>query len=234
MAIEDVYPGQTIPDENNFFPDGTQYKAPDHSILNGKMLLERKSSNAVDNSRFYYKLQEISVSQGLPIFGVGQNNISNMISALPKPAEASQKITDFMLNQMKKTIKKAVKKFEVHSRHIENAMQLRTLIISDNSEIRLATAFVEYFVARMMGGVEGSNDETGLIDAIILVKHPAYVLDEPNSYWFNCLIKKRLTPADQEIVMDVASALLHRIADHPTFFPEVKKVQIGYYQPWVV
>ena len=108
------------------------------------------------------------------------------------------------------------------------------LIISDNSEIRLSTAFVEHFVARKMGGVEDNKDETGLIDAIILVKHPAYVIDEPNSYWFKCLIKKRLTPDDHEVAVGVASALHHRTAHYATFFPEVEKVQVGYFQPWVV
>jgi hypothetical protein len=234
MAIEDVFPEQTIPDQDNFLPDGTQHRAPDHSILDGKVLLERKSRNAVDDSQFYYKLQEIAKSQGAPFIGFGQMNLANIIKTLPNPAEANRKMVDFMLNQMMKTIRDAARQFEEHSKHIENAGQVRILAISDNSEIRSSNATDEYFVGRKMGGVDGTKDETGLIDAIILIKHPIHVIDEPNSYWFKCLLKKRLAPEDNEIVTRVSSALHHHIAHYATFFPEVKKVRAGYFRPLVV
>jgi hypothetical protein len=52
MAIDDVFPGQTIPDRDNRRADGSQFKAPDHAILDKRVLIERKSRNGEDNSRF--------------------------------------------------------------------------------------------------------------------------------------------------------------------------------------
>ncbi len=77
MAIEDLFPDQAIPDENNYLSKGKQHKAPDHSILDGRILIERKSRNTEDNSQFYYKLVEIAKAQGQPFYGVGRFNLGS-------------------------------------------------------------------------------------------------------------------------------------------------------------
>ncbi|MBB6301675.1 hypothetical protein [Rhizobium leucaenae] len=62
---------------------GRQHKAPDHLILNGKIAIERKSRNAIDQSQFYKKLQEIATQQGAPFWGVGRLNFKVIINQLP-------------------------------------------------------------------------------------------------------------------------------------------------------
>lgn len=234
MAIEDVFPDHVVPDADNFLPDGTQYKAPDHAILGGKVFIERKSRNAVDNSQYYYKLEEIAKAQGRPFFGFGLLNLGNIIKTLPDPDEANRQMVDFMLNQLMKSIRDARRKFEEHSRHIAEAGQLRILILADNSEISGANATEEHFLGRKMGGYDKAKDETGLIDAIIYLKHPKFVWDREDSYWFKCLIKGHLSPTDRDTISRIAAALHQRIAHHASFYPEVIKIRAGRFRPLVV
>ncbi|RJG46643.1 hypothetical protein [Mesorhizobium sp. DCY119] len=233
MAIEDVFPEQTVPDQNNFLPGGRQFKAPDHAILDGKVFIERKSRNAADNSRVYYKLQEIAKNQGKPFYAVGQFNMGRIIETLPNPEDASRKLTDFILGQMMKSIRNAKHKFEEHAKYVDSDGQLRILIISDNTEMRSSTAADEYFVGRKMGGLELEQDETGMIDAVILVKNPEFVLDQPNSYWYKCLVKRRVASSDHKTIKSIASALHTRISCYGPYFPHIQKVRRGRYRPLI-
>lgn len=234
MAIEDVFPKQTIPDRDNFLPDGRQFKAPDHAILEGKVLIERKSRNTVDNSQFYYKLQEIAEDQGRPFFGFGTHNFGQIIKTLPDPEDASRKMVDFMLNQTMKSIRNAKRKFEEHARHAGDNGELRMLFISDNSEMAGSNASDEHFIGRKMGAYSEREDETGLIDAIVMIKNPAFVFDEQNSYWYKCLIKRRLDPSNSEIVNRVASALHHRISHYGPYRSDFLNIRRERYRPLIV
>lgn len=233
MSIEDVFPDQTIPDHENYLPNGNQFKAPDHAILDGKVLIERKSRNTVDQSQFYYKLTEIAQSQGKPFYGYGKLNLGKIIETLPDPDDATRKMVDFSMNQMMKAVREAMRKFEEYSKHVKDIGQLRILAISDNTQILGANDTEEYFFGRKMGGLDHCKDETGPIDSIIFVKHPRYVFDQPNSYWFKCLIKRRLSSEDSDIVNRVSAALHNRIARHASFFPEVDKIKAGRFRPLI-
>jgi hypothetical protein len=233
MAIEDLFPDQTIPDENNYLPDGNQFKAPDHCILNGSVLIERKSGNAVDNSQFYQKLSDIAKEQGHAFYGFGKFNLGHLIKELPDPAAASRKMTDFMLSQTWKRVSDARRKFEEYAAHCQNEEQSRLLIFSDNSTIKSSTAMHEYFLARKMGGFENS-DQTGIIDAIIFVKDPRLVLDEPNSYWFKFLVKGRVSKDAKDKLTQVVLNLHNRIAHYSDYLAAVRNARVGSFRVLLV
>ncbi|MDX3927217.1 MAG: hypothetical protein QHC90_15620 [Shinella sp.] len=217
MALEDIFPGHIKPDENNHITKGQQYKAPDHSILNGGILIERKSRNAEDNSQFYYKLSKIAESQGMPFYGFGKLNLAHVIQNLPDPEDATKRMTDFMMRQIMKRLGDARKKFEAHAQHVPGD-PLRVVIVSDNTNIKSSTAPETYYFARKMGAFDPDSDETGLIDAILLIKNPGCVLDEENSYWFKCIYKKRLSAEKRDLFSRLAGALHHRIAHYGPYF----------------
>jgi len=189
-AITGLFPGGATPDKENFRLDGTQYKAPDHEVWNGRLLIERKSLNAVDNSQYYEKVADIARGQGKPMVGYGMFDVSKMITAMPDPAGANRKFVDYVTNQLKKSIREARKKFDEHGDVTGRKFSARVLIISDHAEMRSTTDAVEYVIGeRFIRSRRGSGD-TGLIDAIIYVKNPRYVFLRENSYWFKCVIRR--------------------------------------------
>lgn len=212
MAIEDLFPDHLIPDQNNQISKGRQHKAPDHLILDGKIAIERKSRNTTDQSQFYEKLQEIAMQQGAPFWGVGMLSSNNIINKLPDPKAATQKLTDFMMNQVMKTIRKSQKKFEEYAQFVPFDGQVRVLIISDNTEIKHSTAAVEYFIGRKMGAMNNIDDQANIIDAIFYVKHPEYTIDEVNSYWFKGVTRTSLPPEKRQYVDWLVAVLHNRIS----------------------
>lgn len=218
MAIEDLFPDQTIPDENNHLPDGSQHKAPDHLILDGAIAIERKSRNSVDQSQFYEKLREIAFEQGAPFWGVGRINLKVVLRQLPDPESATRKLTDFVMNQVTKTVRKAEKKFSEYERFVPRAGQLRILVIADNTEIREGTAAAEYFLGRKMGAISSADDRAAILDAIFYIKDPRFTLDEKDSYWFKALVRKRLGPNQMEKLNVFISGLHHRVAHYEPYF----------------
>src|SRR5687768_4198449 len=83
QAIAEGFPTQTFPDENNRLPTGLRFKAPDHSLLDGKILVERKSRYTVDRSQFHDKLQQIAAKQGVRFEGYGTSNLGRVLDHLP-------------------------------------------------------------------------------------------------------------------------------------------------------
>jgi hypothetical protein len=233
MALEDLYPGHRIPDTDNYLPSGDQHKAPDHELMGGKVLIERKSRNTADNSQLYRKLQEIASAQGQSFFALGTVELGNVIRSLPDPDAATRKLTDYSMSQAFKRVREAKKKFEGYHSHVQNDVAVRIVIVSDNSDLLATNDADEYFFGRKMGGA-GNKDETGVIDAIILIREPAYVLDRVNSYWFKCLIKGRLPLADRMIVESVSMSLWNRIAHYEPYVSALSKVKVGYYRSLVV
>ncbi|MGN7752328.1 hypothetical protein [Sinorhizobium sp. 22678] len=218
MSIEDLFPDQSIPDQHNHLGNGKQHKAPDHLILNGEIAIERKSRNVVDQSQFYEKLQEIAAQQGTPFWAAGRMNLKAVIRQLPDPEGATKMMTDFMMNQVMKSVRKAEKKFEEYEKFVPKDGQLRVLIISDNTEIKEGTASVEYFFGRKMGALSSTDDRAQILDAIFYIKDPRYTLDERDSYWFKALVRERL-PADRvQKANGLAAALHHRIAHYEPYF----------------
>lgn len=218
MAIEDLYPDQTIPDEHNYLPDGTQFKAPDHSIMGGAVLIERKSGNpVVTGSRYYKKMAEIAREQGKPFYAVGRFDMGQVIRSLPDPDLANRKLIDYMLNQTLKRIRQARRKFEEYAQHVNINDAACVLVYSDNSNLKASTAAYEYFLGKKMGGTKDEEDQTGRIDAICFVKDPRYVLRGPESYWFKCILKNNVSGERVKNVSAFVGALHHRIAHYADY-----------------
>lgn len=211
-SIGQLFPDQSIPDENNFRPDGTQYKAPDHAVLSERVLIERKSRNPTGGQSVYEKLRAIAASQGAPFHGFGKLNTASIISSLPDPDTANRQMVDFLLGQTLIAVRKAKKKFSEYDAVKGVPGQIRMLVISDNSDIHESTAAIEQFLGRKMGGYDRSHDVTGLIDAVLFVKDPRFTIDEENSYWFKVLAKGTLQPDDFRLVGNIAGALHDAVA----------------------
>ncbi len=218
MAIEDLFPDQEIPDENNYLPNGQQHKAPDHSILEGTVVIERKSRNAKDQNQYYRKISQIAASQGMPIHAYGRIGIHAIIRALPDPEAATKQLMDFSMSQTLKTIKKARDKFKDYQEHAKIVPQIRMLIISDNTEIVESTATHEFFIGRKMGAIKLQDDRAETIDVIAYVKNPNFTHQAENSYWFKCLVRERLNSEQRTIVNSIISALHHRIGHYAPFY----------------
>ncbi|MBX9450674.1 MAG: hypothetical protein KL801_02160 [Mesorhizobium sp.] len=161
ISLKYLFPDQTNPDTQNHATKDRQFKAPDHSILNGEILIERKSRNTKDRSQFYRKIQDISAAQGKGIFGIGTVNIGRIIEELPNPEEATRKLVDFSMNQTMKSIREANRQFKEFESNTGAKAKARIVIISDHSQIRSSNATDEYFIGRKMGTYNESDDRTG-------------------------------------------------------------------------
>jgi hypothetical protein len=231
MAIEEIDPRQSAPDQENLLPNGKQHRAPDHSMLNGTVLIERKSLNATDDSRHAQKLMDIAHSQGKQGFALGKVHSERIINSLPDPKSANRKMVDFSLNQMKKSVCDARDQFSDHAQHVRAIGQLRMLTLADHSTSEGSVGHTVYFLGRMMGALDLKADRTGLIDAIVYVKHPKFVWDEDNSCWFNCLVKKRLTAVSTELTLRLAATFHDRLCRDPSIGADLAKVRMRYFRP---
>jgi hypothetical protein len=220
-AILKLFPDGTAPDENNYSADGLQYKAPGHELMSGRVLIERKTLNAVDNSQFYAKLAEIAKQQGKPFFGYGRLNFANIIDALPDPEAAGRKMTDFMLNRLNKNVGASRKKFDSHLKHTGKLDCARIVLIMDQSEILMHTDWVEYFIGKLFIKQRSGKFNAGLVDGIIYIKNPKYVLGGKNSYWFKCLIKEEAQGNVRALVLQVSQMIYeHLKLEHFSSFSE--------------
>lgn len=227
MAIEDLFPDHSIPDQQNHLCKGKQHKAPDHLILGGEIAIERKSRNAVDRSRFYEKLQEIAKEQGAPFWAVGRINLNSVIRQLPDPASATREMTDFFMNQVMKTIRKSQKKFADYVKFVPRDGQVRVLILSDNTKIKEGTASFEYFIGRKMGAIDVNDDQAKIIDAIFYIKDPRYTIIEPDGHWFKAIVRKHLTAAQHESISCLVETLHHRISNYEPYIEAAKKFNLA-------
>lgn len=234
MAIEDLFPDQTIPDEDNHLPGGQQHKAPDHAILGGRVLIERKSRNGSGNVKIKEWFDKESTKQNRKIHAYGMQNLSNLIAKLPDSRQANLAMIEFVLRQSLRSVKEARKKFEDHALYIDNSPRLRITILSDNTDTQSSNDFEERYFGGRMGGYSPDHDVTGIIDALILVRHPKFTIDGINSYWFKCLIKKRIVGADYEMIRKVADALYYRLASYAEYLPHLSSFQLGSYAPMIV
>jgi hypothetical protein len=153
--------------------------------------------------------------------------MARIIETLPDPDDASRRMADFMLNQIMKRIREANEKFEAYGRNAGDAGELRVVVVADNTSIRASTALDEHFIGRKMGAYDEREDQTGLVDSIILVKSPAFVIDEPNSYWFKCLRKRWVAGQNRDLAHQLAGALHHRISHYAEYFPAISQVRHG-------
>ena len=225
MALDDLFPSHEKPDTINYLPNGQQHKAPDHAVLDGVMLIERKSRNAKDASQFYEKLQAIASEQGSLFIGLGRFNLAHVIKKLPDSEIANRKFTDYMMNQTLKRMKEARKKFEGYVESVQKADQIKVLIISDNTKIRSATTSDEYYIGRKMGAIDPLDDQMGIIDCVIFIKDPRYAIDIEKSYWFKFLVRSRLSIEDRKIVERVGFALHHRVGHYADFYSAASNFQ---------
>lgn len=101
------------------------------------------------------------------------------------------------------------------------------MVISDHSEIPGSTAAEEQYLGRKMGAYNQEEDVTGVIDAVMLIKDPRYVFDEPNSYWFKCLIKSRMNDVDNKNVRSLANTLHGMLALKLGYAPKIGSLRHG-------
>jgi len=202
LSLEAVYPNHRRPDEQNYISGHRQYKAPDHEVASGKILIERKSRNAKDDSQFYEKLKSIAKSQGCNIVALGLFNLDDAFKLLPDPESARREILNYTMNQMFKRLREAQRKFSDYMKFNDDNNQLKLVIISDLSEIYSSTAGFVHRFGEKMGARRQSDDAFPLIDGIIFIKDPRYVLERENSFWFNFLIRERVYQNKKELIKE--------------------------------
>lgn len=200
LSLESIYPNHRRPDDQNYISGNRQYKAPDHEVAYGKILIERKSRNAKDDSQFYEKLKSIAKSQGRNIFSFGLFNLNDAFKRLPDPDSAQREMLNYTMNQMFKRLTEAQKKFSDYMKFNDDNDQLKLVIISDLSEICSSTAVFVHRFGERMGAKRQSDDAFPLIDGIIFIKDPRYVLEKENSFWFNFLIRERVYQNKKELI----------------------------------
>lgn len=233
-AISDLFPDHIVPDENNVGEDGILFKAPDHAILDSRILIERKSRNTANDSKLYRKLQNIAKGQGQPFSAFGTINLGHVIQSLPDPKKATQSMIGYQTQKMLEKVKDARKQFDSFIENTGLVGPLCVLIYSDNTEITSTTEPDEYALGKKMGGFDESKDVTGVIDAIIFIKHPKFVIDKGNNSWFKCLIKSRLEHSELKLVNRLCSDLHLRLSQHPTISPELQKIKMKRLTPVIV
>jgi len=234
IAIQELLPGGSEPDKENYLPDGSQYKAPDHASIDLSMLIERKAITPIDDGRYFHRLTKIGDQRGWQGGAYGIARIDRLIAGMPDPDAAYRSMVEWALNGMMGHLTDARKKFEQHKIHNSAEHALRIVIVSDHSTIPQGNAWVEHFLGHKMGAFGKRHDKTGLIDAIFVLKSPLYIFDEDNSYWFKCLIKRRVVPVGERRIVDFAVDLHNTIAIRMGFDGKLSNLRKGRFQPLIV
>lgn len=193
-VIERCFPNGPVPDLNNYLSNGNQFKAPDHSLFDGKVLVERKSRRNTSSNNVYLKIQSIAGAQGKPVFAVGKVSLGRILENLPDQQQASRQIVDYLYGQMLKSLKDARDKFAQYEANSPSGERLRVVIFSDMSDSVHSTDTIEYFIGRKMGAVSPVDDVLQEIDVVIYLMCPQNLIDGPNSYWLKCLYREKLGP----------------------------------------
>lgn len=233
-TIIEAMPNHFAPDEYNLFKDGRRYKAPDHSVFAGYLLIERKSRSDKVSDKVFRRLDEIGRGQGWQGGAYGMQRIDRIMADFPDPIAANRQITDYALGQMLKQLKEAKKKFVEFAPHNPAAHSVRVVIVSDLSTQLGSNAADEAFIGRKMGGYGFEADELRPIDAVILLKHPRYVFDEENSYWLKCLIKASLNQRDRDNVIQLACVIGDTLSALPDFSEALGKIRHSWFRPLIV
>ncbi|MFZ5747615.1 MAG: hypothetical protein ACOY45_08130 [Pseudomonadota bacterium] len=233
-AIIETMPGHFAPDEHNLLPDGSRYKAPDHSAFGGYLLIERKSRPDEVSDKVVRRLKAIGEAQGWRGGAYGMVRIDRIMADFPDPVTANREITDYILGQLLKQLREAKKKFIAFAPHNRAAHSVRIVIVSDHSTQPGGNAADEAFIGRKMGGYDARDDQLPHIDAVILLKHPRYVFDEENSYWLKCLIRGSLSEQDRDNVVQLASVLHDSFAALPEFTHALTRLKRGHFRPLIV
>lgn len=232
-AIQKLDPNGTIPDEDNYLNKSKQFKAPDHAIFGGQVLIERKTRVSIDDGQFATKLNKIAQKQGTGLHILGQTSSKLAINQLPDAQIAMREFGDYFMNQTRKTIGKTRKKFDDYKRHVscENATKL--LVISDHSFLEGETCGIEHALGILMGAYNESQDVAGCLDAIIYAQNPQYVWDRENGYWFISLVRE-YPPQKAEIAAKVSEALHNILCSTDTISPHLPKFSKSHFRTlWV-
>lgn len=206
-SIELMFPEHRKPDEENFLPNGDQYKAPDYAVLGGKVAIELKSRKPNERNAIYGKAFDIAASQGKAFGAFGRLNLNRIISELPDPIGAERTLKDYIMSQTLKSIKSTREKFENYDSCQGHGRATRILVYSDDSGFVGQNDWIEHFLGRKMGGYSSDADVMNHIDAVFHVQNPELIWDAVNSYWFKCLVKKRLEAADRDLTIKIAKQL---------------------------
>lgn len=225
-ALMKLDPQSKIPDEDNYVNKSRQYKAPDHSLFDGLLLVERKTRNTVDDGQFYNKINSIASAQGTGVYILGKASASQVINQLPNANEAMQLFANYFMNQTKKTIVKCRKKFEDYSLHVPCEEAIKILILSDQSKIGGANDAIAYWVGAMMGATENDQNIAGCLDAIVYAQHPEFVWDRDNSYWFCSLVRDQGTSKTIK-TQKIIEALHNILCKNPEIAAFLPKFKVG-------
>ncbi|WP_160661780.1 hypothetical protein [Qipengyuania pelagi] len=226
-AIIETMPDHFAPDEHNLLPDGKRYKAPDHSVLGGSLLIERKSRSDDLSEKVVRRLTKLGLAQGWRGGAYGKHRLDRIMSDFPNLVAANREITDYIFRQMLKRLREANKKFIVFAKHNPAAHSTRVVIVSDHSTQPGGNAADEAFIGRKMGGYSPADDNIPYVDAVILLKHPSYVFDEENSYWLKCLIRGSLSEQNRDKVVHLASKIHNSFALIPEFTQALTKLRMS-------
>jgi hypothetical protein len=222
-CICDIDPNFSIPDDNNVIDKSNKYKAPDFSINNDDILIECKSLNSIDNGQIFKKLGDIAKSEGKEIHGVGYANTNQVFKRLNDPESAARIIADYSNDRLLQHLKATRKKFEEHLNENPNTRNsVRILIVSDNRNWKESPSGINQFLGRKMGGVNDGNDISGLIDAIVFIKRPKYVLLNKKGSWFNCLYKSNTHTNNSYKIKQFAFNLAQKISLTEPIYSEQK------------
>lgn len=189
-AICELFPDQTIPDEQNFRADGSRFKAPDHFVPAAEIYIERKSLNPGERD-VIAKISAIAQSQGHPGFrAYGKINIRRLLEALPDPAAANRAFHSYWVNRMGKTVREVEKKFHAFFHETKSPLPTALIISDHDPELGSAETF-EFAIGRMMEAQPSATDGYK-VDAIMYLRAPRSTLQKYGSHWCKLLLRKDL------------------------------------------
>ncbi len=183
FSVEKLFPDFDRPDTENVLHGGVQYRAPDYSLMGGRLLIELKSINPT--KKVHERLEAISERQGKKAMIYGTANAESVFRNLPNPDAARTKLTDEIRNKVHKCLNAAKDQFSRFVPHQPYASPVRLVGITDNSSDALVnTEIYEYEIGRLLGGDSKARTKLGLIDAVVFIRNPKFVLPNQASGWF--------------------------------------------------
>lgn len=105
LAIREIFPDHTVPDEENIRPDGSKYPAPDHYINEFNLFIERKSLNP-EKKNTLGKVNSIRQQAGISGVRVyGRVSSRQLFQDAPEQTALIKKLNDYKTNQLRKVLR---------------------------------------------------------------------------------------------------------------------------------
>ncbi len=207
LAIESLFPNHEKPDENNFNVDGSNYKAPDHALYGGAVLVERKTRNADIQKIIAKSIENISRQQNFTVNFMGQVPLAKIIKQYPNPDQANRQISDAIYDGILQSLRDANDKFRKYTSIIQKNDQLKIAIVSDNSAEMTSILSTSFFIWRKMGAEGNERDKLPFLDCVIIIRNPLYTVDCSDGYWFEVLLRDRTDSLGKSYAYDFVKYL---------------------------